>query len=190
MRKKMRLSLNRSGGFSLAEMLMAMMILLMASGILAGGVPAAAQVYWKIIDTANAQTLLSTTMISLRDELDTASHITLNENSEIIYTNDDGSRLKITPNYSSKEPGLYLEYLSSEFSEMNGNLPAPRLLVSNAAANQNLLVEYGTPSITKGVVVFPKLLVKKWKIEEDKTVISPDVLASVENYKIRILWPS
>ncbi len=56
-------------GFSLAETLIAILILLMVSAIVAGAMPAAASAYQKTVDAANAQILLSTAMTVLRDEL-------------------------------------------------------------------------------------------------------------------------
>ena len=53
--------------------------------IVAAGVPVAAAVYAKIITAANAQTLLSTTMTALRDELGTASDVDV-EGTTITYT--------------------------------------------------------------------------------------------------------
>ena len=59
--------LNQQNGFSLAEMLVAILILLMVSSVVAGGVPAASNAYSKAVDAANAQVLLSTAATALRD---------------------------------------------------------------------------------------------------------------------------
>lgn len=61
-----------SRGFSLAEMLMAVLILLLVSGIVATGMPAATNAYNKVILGANAKTMLSTAITALHDELGTA----------------------------------------------------------------------------------------------------------------------
>ena len=50
--------LNQQNGFSLAEMLVAVLILLMVSAVVAGGVPTASNAYSKAVDAANAQVLL------------------------------------------------------------------------------------------------------------------------------------
>ena len=75
MNKKKHRLLHGSSGFSMAEMLLAMLILMMASAILAQGVPLAVDIYEKIVDSANAQVLLSTTMVRLRDEIGLTTEI-------------------------------------------------------------------------------------------------------------------
>ncbi len=62
-----------SAGFSLAETLMAVLILLMVSAVVAAGMPMAREAYEKAVDAANAQTLLSTTAAMLRSELSEAN---------------------------------------------------------------------------------------------------------------------
>ena len=61
-----------SRGFSLAETLLAILILLMVSAIVATGIPSAKNAYEKVILGSNAQLLLSTTVTALRNELGTA----------------------------------------------------------------------------------------------------------------------
>jgi hypothetical protein len=70
--KKLRSS---RAGFSLAETLMAILILLMVSAIVGGAIPAASNAYTKTVDVANAELLLSTAMNMLRSELGTAQEI-------------------------------------------------------------------------------------------------------------------
>ena len=60
--KRIRQKLKSRLGFTLAEMLMSVLILLMVSSVVAGGVPVAANAYYKVVDAANAQVLLSTTV--------------------------------------------------------------------------------------------------------------------------------
>lgn len=64
--------LNRPAGFTLAETLVAVLILLMVSAVVAEGLPAAVSAYRKAVDASNAQILLSTTVDALRGELSTA----------------------------------------------------------------------------------------------------------------------
>ncbi len=70
--KKLRKKLSDNIGFSLAETLVAVLILLMVSAVVAEGIPAAANAYRKAVDAANAHVLLSTTVNALRGELSTA----------------------------------------------------------------------------------------------------------------------
>ena len=56
----MILKLNNEDGFTLAETLMTVLIMLLVSSVIAAGIPAAAKAYRKAVDAANAQVLLST----------------------------------------------------------------------------------------------------------------------------------
>ena len=89
--------LKKSTGFTLAETLITVLILLMVSAVVAGGVPAAANAYQKAVDAANAHVLLSTTVNALRSELSTAWGVSENDsNSELIYYSArTGARTKI-----------------------------------------------------------------------------------------------
>lgn len=71
MRKAFR-KLKNGSGFTLAETLMAVLIVLLVSAVVAAGMPAAVTAYTKAVDAANAQVLLSTTVNALRSELSTA----------------------------------------------------------------------------------------------------------------------
>ena len=84
-------------GFTLAETLITVLILLMVSGIVAGGVPAAANAYIKAVDAANAHVLLSTTVNALRDEFSTAWDVSQDGSGAIMYySSDTGSQSRIT----------------------------------------------------------------------------------------------
>ena len=73
---RIRVKLNKfSSGFSLAETLVALLIVLMVSSILVAGLPAAFQAYSKVVDGANAQVLLSTGATRIRDELGFATDV-------------------------------------------------------------------------------------------------------------------
>lgn len=62
-------------GFTLAETLLAVLILLLVSVIVATGMPAATNAYNKVVLGANAKVMLSTAITALHDELGTAWHI-------------------------------------------------------------------------------------------------------------------
>ena len=91
---------NRCGshsGFTLAETLIAILILLMVSSVVAAGIPAASNAYYKVVDGANAQVLLSTAATALRDELATARDLEVGNGSSgtstsITYYNRDAGR--------------------------------------------------------------------------------------------------
>ena len=89
---------NRSG-FSLAETLLAVLILLLVSGIVVAGVPAARNAFDKIVLGANAQTMLSTAVNALRDELGTAWDVKIvtEEGSDTLqyFNSNTGARSKL-----------------------------------------------------------------------------------------------
>ena len=64
--------MKNQSGFTLAETLMAVLILLLVSTIVATGIPVARNAYEKVILGANAQAMLSNAITNLRDELGTA----------------------------------------------------------------------------------------------------------------------
>ncbi len=63
----------------MAEMLLTMLILLLASIIMATGIPAAKNAYEKVVLASNAEVLLSTTVSALRNELGTARDVKVGE---------------------------------------------------------------------------------------------------------------
>ncbi len=63
---------NTKAGFSLAETLVAVTILVLIS---ASALPAAMRVYRNAVDASNAQVLLTTTVNALRNELSTATEV-------------------------------------------------------------------------------------------------------------------
>ncbi len=85
--KKLHRKLRDRSGFTLAELLIVVLILLLVSTVVATGVPAAVNSYQKVVDSANAQLLLSTTVSSLRRELSLAGSIEVEGATVKSYTN-------------------------------------------------------------------------------------------------------
>ena len=73
--EKIRRKLHTENGFTLAETLLAVLILLMVSTIVATGIPVARNAYEKVVLASNAEVLLSTTISTLRNELGTATDV-------------------------------------------------------------------------------------------------------------------
>ena len=86
-------------GFTLAETLLAVLILLLVSMIVANGVPVARNVYQKVMLSANAQDLLATAVSALRDELGTGWGVEKPVGGDgttiVYYSADTGARSKI-----------------------------------------------------------------------------------------------
>ena len=190
--KKCRSRLKSRGGFSLAEVLITILILLLVTVIVAEGVPTALRAYDRIVTAANAQALLSTTMTKLRNELSTASDVKVGEDhASISFTDDDGLRVNLyLGTLSSGEKGICITETYGVTDETAST--TPRLLISEAASNRNLYVTYAgkkdsdgnvlTPAVdySGGVVTFSNLSVKS-NNADDK------VLAKIDTYEIRVL---
>ncbi len=79
--------LRSKAGFTIVEMLMTTLILLMVTAIVAAGIPVAVNAYEKVLDAANAQLLLSTTISRMQEELSTAVEVwTKTESSQTTVT--------------------------------------------------------------------------------------------------------
>ncbi len=182
MNHSIKAKLHNRRGFSLAETFLAMLILVMVSSVVAGGVPVAASVYYKIVDSANAQVLLSTTMTVLRDELGTAKDVE-GSGDTLTYTTSSGGRVTLTNGESAGADGVVPETTVPAQTTKNGierragDAAVP--LVSKAAANKNLHTIYDSVSYNGGVITFTNLKVLK---DSDGTE-----LAGVEVFKVRVL---
>ena len=88
--------LKNRGGFTLAETLLAVTILLLVSTIVATGMPAAKNAYEKVVLASNAEVLLSTAASALRDELGTAWNVKKIDSKTVTYFSaDTGMRSKL-----------------------------------------------------------------------------------------------
>ncbi len=94
--KRIIQKLKSCAGFTLAETLVTVVILLLATGIIGAGMPAAINAYRSAIDAANAQVLLSATVNALRGELSTARDVKKVDDQTITYTSArTGSQSKL-----------------------------------------------------------------------------------------------
>ncbi len=148
---------NKSG-FSLAETLLAVLILLLVSVIVANGVPAATKAYEKVVLGANAKVLLSTTISALRDELATAKDLTVTDNIITYYSADSGATSRIFLDAATVneygEPGeaVVPRIMIQEYIDANPSIfsmtpsamltVAARPLVPSKAATGDLYVTY------------------------------------------------
>lgn len=174
--KNVMKKLKSSAGFTLAETLMTVLILVMVAGVVAGGMPSALNAHSKAVDAANAHVLISTTVNALRSELSTARDVHLNADGDLIYISTaTGSKAKL---YKSEDGEImvqdFLKYdESGPQSTTSGKSNDPRRLVTEKAATKNLQVTYASVGWEKEneVLAFNGLEVKKGdttveKIEE------------------------
>lgn len=147
--------LKNRNGTTLTELLAALLIMLMVTSIVAGGLPAAVRAYRKVVDTANAQILMSTTTNALRNELGLASKVQTN-GTTITYTKADGLNYTITLDDTIKVT------IQSPFQELSREYT----LVSEALSTaQGLSISYGTVEHTGDNIVFNNFVVKKGSME-------------------------
>ena len=140
--KKALQKLNSQAAFTLAETLITVLILLMVSAVVAGGVPAAANAYAKAVDAANAHVLLSTTVDALRSELSTAwdvENIKSDEAGEkgiTYYSSAIGSQSKIYISDSDSDGKImlqeYVDLLAARKEETSSSTGASGSTVDNS----------------------------------------------------------
>lgn len=109
-------------GFTLAETLLALAILVLLTGIVAMGVPVAFRTYTQMVNKSEAQVLLTTATNELRDELGLTQYVVtnngLNEDGKVIaYVSPDGywAQVAIRKSADGREDLVRLLYLSDVF---------------------------------------------------------------------------
>lgn len=169
--KRIRRKLKSRLGFTLAEVLMVVLILMMVSSVVAGGVPVAANAYFKVVDAANAQMLLSTTVTKLRRELAFASDVTLESGEVKSYTNgESGQVTTLVSDDVNEDKGIKLKWDDDK---------DPELLVRKAAATKNMYAKFDKITYDKGFFIIENLQVQKTGYDNP--------LASVDNLRIRAI---
>ena len=158
MLQKLRTRLKNSSGFTLSELLITLLILLMVTVVMAAGIPSALRALYKVEDSSNAQVLLSMAVTRLRDELSTASDVKVDGETTITYTTESGSRSKLTVETAGINLQEYIDVITE-------GTQYKHLLVSNAAANKNLYVTYGEAKYENGLVTISGLKAVKYKTE-------------------------
>lgn len=105
---KIKRKLKNQSGLTLAEMLVATIILLLVSTIVVQGIPVAKNAYEKVVVAANAKVMLTTAITALRNELSTAQRIEQTDNTSITYySSNRGADSKI---YLSSGTGVDSNY--------------------------------------------------------------------------------
>lgn len=185
-KKREKTNSERRAGFTIAESLVAIIILLLVSAVVAAGIPAAARAYENVVITSNSEVLLSTAMSALRNELSTSRDIEIMDGGSSVqyYNIAFGSMSKL-----SKDPDngniLYARYYADEeligayVPEGEGGAVS---LVSDEASGKDLLVTYDGVSFKENdnVICFSNLKVIK-KSTGETTV------ATVPVYSIRVV---
>jgi len=156
-------------GFTLTEMLVTMLILALASTLMATGIPVAIDTYHRTVNSANAQVALSTTATVLRTELGTATKV-VSEKSDgtgkIFYKGSDGLWASIDKD-TEYSHGLVKQYykgslgIDDDASELKSydDLP-PEPLITDEAITSGLSVTFDSAKREGGYVTFKGLEVK------------------------------
>lgn len=87
--------LRQTSAFTLAEALVATIIMLLVTSIMVAGIPAAIRAYDNVVIASNAEVLMSTAMAELRNELSTARDISVSDNEIVFYNENAGFTSKI-----------------------------------------------------------------------------------------------
>lgn len=180
--------LKSTAGFTLAETLLAVLILLLVSVIVARGVPAAKNVYEKVFIGANAQALLSTTISALKDELGTAWDVSTENitvkgkegedktvTAIVYFSADTGAKSMLYPDGKTNKIMIQEYAENTEYGGLNTkkevSIGTPHSLVSSAVSTANkkddLIVLYDDVTIDGKTVKFKNL-----RVEHNKTVVA------------------
>ena len=167
MRMDAKKKIQSSRGMSLAETLLAVMILLMVAAIMASGIPAARNAYEKIVLSSNAEVLLSTTISTLRNELSCSQIDQSNgQYAELTYYNprresasriykDTNQTLVIQQSYGSSMINAYDPENDPDADNKNAGRIFQKL------PTEELYVSYASVSVDKvgGIITFKDLAV-------------------------------
>ena len=179
--------LKSTAGFTLAETLLAVLILLLVSVIVARGVPAAKNVYEKVFIGANAQALLSTTISALKDELGTAWDVSTENitvkgkegedktvTAIVYFSADTGAKSMLYPDGKTNKIMIQEYAENTEYGGLNTEdtgIGTPHSLVSSAVSTANkeddLIVVYNDVAIDGKTVKFKNL-----RVEHNNTVVA------------------
>ena len=148
-------------GFSLVELLVVLLIVTMITMLLSSGIPVAVNAYQSVMDSSNAQVLLSTTTSLLRSELGRAVDITLSDDGTLRFI-DSRTNDVILLNGSSATSGFTLTYEDPDLVFLETGTSS-RPLVSEKMATNGLIVQCDSPEISPDnkVVTFKNLRVTK-----------------------------
>ncbi len=182
----------RKSGFTLSETLIAILILLMVSAIVAGAIPTASNVYIKTVDAANAQLLLSTTITKLRDEFSTAKRVVSYSASTIEFFNEHGARKIVVVAKASSYPegingpGVWV-YPENTDTTSDATYGSPYRLVSQQAATSDMYVSLEFTGVSDGVITIGSDQEGSTaKIQVKKENTDNTVLAEQKKFSVRI----
>ena len=135
MRRNAKAKLRNAGGFSLPELMLTMLILVVVSGIAADGIFTVQRLYQRTVDSVNARTYLNTTILALRSRLSLASYVNT-DNTELTYNDPENGYCKIS---NDATDGIRVEYL-----DINKASRDPRKIYPILSGTDGFLSSYAT----------------------------------------------
>ena len=151
------------GGFTLVEMMLSLIILVMMTGIVAMGIPVAQETYTKAVTASNAQALLSTTTTELRNELGLAQDVQIDSDNHLYYRSGAGYWASITkPASESGGQGLVKTVYFDDGTGNPDTRPATsksQSLVSSQAATDSLYITFSDITYSPGAFTIKDLKV-------------------------------
>ncbi|MBQ6151620.1 MAG: hypothetical protein IJJ03_08210 [Mogibacterium sp.] len=194
--------LRQTAAFTLAEALVATIIMLLVTSIMVAGIPAAIRAYDNVVVASNAEVLMSTAMSELRNELTTARDISVDNNEVTFYNERAGFTSRIYCEQSAEPDDddsvrdiMYQRYYSSGggggddsliddvYTGTGSDSTAAEKLISDAASDKKnkLHVEYESVSYEpgSGYIKFENIKVKRKN--------GSDTKAFRDEYLIRVI---
>ena len=150
--------------FSLTEMMVAMLIMVLASTLMAAGIPVAIDTYQKTVKVANAQVALSTTVEVLKSELGRATDIQYDATNKVIfYCADDGywAAIRNTVDgesnhglvkqyYTQNDDGTFTELLSESEQPLIYPLVSDAVFVGSQSAGEEMWLSFSHADLESG----------------------------------------
>lgn len=175
----------RRRGFTLVETLVALLIFVGLTAVVAAGVPVAFQTYKQVVDGSNAQLALSTTASALRDELGLAvevSPVGSGDGAVVCYRTSDGYWAAIgNAEAGDDSRGLVKTVYAStavkpDTARKLESMPlVPNAAITGAVGEGEMQVRMGALTYADGV----------FTIEDLEVVENGSVVASLEKYEVR-----
>ncbi len=171
--------LNSEEGFSLGELLVAVLILLMVATIVTAGIPVAREAYYDVVLASNAEIALSTTISTLKNEIGAATEVDDSEESNLgikYYNSSRGTNSRIFVSSANTEIKFQRYYAAGGI----GQETDPEILIHTKTATNELYVTCKNIRYSKEskIVEFTDIKVKKGdRVLTERPYLSIRVLA-------------
>lgn len=178
-----------SRGFTLAETIMAMLIMAILGLIVTGAISTALNTYQKIVEKSNAELLLSTTISELRSELDRAEQMTLKTGNVLDkYRSSTSAWRTLSANRTNRKGIQVTEFKGYDPTGPKAGTASydPQQLVSEAAATSKLYATFDSITYDTGKGVFTITGLKVYR-KGDNKVMAEVASEGNQNYYIRSL---